>query len=50
MTIDPWVLFIVVVLAVSVSAVLLWLAEWTPGPGEIKPPERPVTPQDWRRM
>jgi hypothetical protein len=36
-------------LVVGVSGLMLWLAEWHPGDREIPPPERPVTPQDWRR-
>jgi hypothetical protein len=47
--IDPLVAFVVVALAVSVSWVMLWLAEWHPGDRKVPPPERPVTPQDWRR-
>jgi hypothetical protein len=48
--IDPLVAFVVVALAVSVSWVMLWLAGWTPGKREVPPPERTVSPQDWRRQ
>lgn len=49
MTFDPLTVAAVVALVAALAGLLLWLAEWRPGEREVPPPERTVTPQDWRR-